>query len=280
MMSVRWGVVGVGRAGRARVEALHADPRSTVVGGWRGSPESIGLRVFSSFEELLQHVDAVAICSPDPFHATQVYAALSAYRHVVCEFPLAGSSGEASSLFALSVARDRVLHVEHIELLTPASAWIRDFCVGKTLSGGTIRFSGGARDRVISPAHANIARFHRIIDSVGVPEDVIVQRCTPVHLAVRLQFENEVSLGLDCRMEEGLKRHLEMVLEFEEGIVRQEGGDIFLDGSKVELEPSQGLFKADQLSATAAILDGVESYVSMERVLEGLSLADLIMGAA
>ena len=280
MMSVRWGVVGVGRAGRARVEALHADPRSTVVGGWRGSPESIGIRAFQSFDELLQHVDAVAICSPDPFHATQVHAALSAYRHVVCEFPLAGSSGEASSLFALSVARDRVLHVEHIELLTPAAAWVRDFCMGKTLAGGTIRFSGGPRDRVISPAHANIARFHRIIDSAGIPEDVAVQRCTPNHLAVRLQFDNDVSLGLDCRMEEGLKRHLEMVLEFEEGIVRQEGGDIFLDGSKVELEPSSGLFKADQLSATAAILDGVESYVSMERVLEGLSLADLVMGAA
>lgn len=280
MMTVRWGVVGVGRAGRARVEALHADPRSEVVGGWRGSPESVGLRAFHSFEELLQHVDAVAICSPDPYHATQVHAALSAYRHVVCEFPLAGSSGEASSLFALSVARDRVLHVEHIELLTPAAEWIRDFCVGKTLSGGTIRFSGGARDKVNSPAHANVARLHRIIDSVGVPEDVAVQRCTPHHLGVRLQFPNNVSLGLDCRMEEGLKRHLEMVLEFEEGIVRQEDGDIFLDGSKVELSPSPGLFKVDQIHATAAILDGVEPYVSMERVLEGLSLADLIMGAA
>ena len=152
--------------------------------------------------------------------------------------------------------------------------------MGKTLAGGTIRFSGGARERVLSPAHANIARFHRIIDAVGIPEDVGVQRCTPQHLAVRLQFENDVSLGLDCRMEEGLKRHLEMVLEFEEGIVRQEDGEIFLDGSKVELEPSPGLFKSDQISATAAILDGVESYVSMERVLEGLSLADLVMGAA
>jgi biliverdin reductase len=280
MMSIRWGVVGVGRAGKARVEALHADPRSTVVGGWRGSPEKLGLRTFQSFEELLQHVDAVAICSPDPYHSTQVHAALSAYRHVVCEFPLAGSAGEASSLFALSVARDRVLHVEHIELLTPAATWIREFGVGKTLAGGTIRFSGGARKNVITPAHANIARFHRIIDGIGVPEDVAVQRCTPHHLAVRLQYQNDVSVGLDCRMEEGLKRHLEMVLEFQEGIVRQEGGEIYLDGSKVDLPASPGLFKSDQLSATAAILDGVESYISMEQILEGLSLADLVMGAA
>ena len=99
-------------------------------------------------------------------------------------------------------------------------------------------------------------------------------------MAVRLQYQDDVSVGLDCRMEEGLKRHLEMVLEFQEGIVRQEGGEIYLDGSKVELPPSPGLFKADQLSATAAILDGVESYITMEQVLEGLSLADLVMGAA
>ena len=280
MMTVRWGVVGVGRAGIARVKALRADPRSTVVGGWRGDPEAAGLHAFQGFDELLQHVDAVAICSPDPFHSTQVHAALSAYRHVVCEFPLAGSAGEASSLFALSVARDRVLHVEHIELLTPASAWIRDFVAGKTLVGGTIHFSSGARNRVISPAHANIARFQRIIDAVGAPEDVSVQRCTPHHLAVRLQYGEDVRLGLDCRMEEGLTRHLEMVLEFEEGIVRQEDGEVFLDGSKVELPESSGLFVQDQLSATAAILDGIESYAPMEQVLEGLSLADLVMGAA
>jgi biliverdin reductase len=280
MMTVRWGVVGVGRAGRARVQALRADPRAVVIGGWRGDPESVDLPSFQSFDDLLQRVDAVAICSPDPHHATQVHASLSAYRHVVCEFPLAASAGEASSLFALAVARDRVLHVEHIELLTPAAAWIREFAAGKTLSGGTIRFSGGARSRVTSPAHANIARFHRVIDAIGVPDDVVVQRCTPSHLGVRFQFGADVSVGMDCRMEEGLERHLELVLEFEEGIIRQEDQEVFLDGSRVELSASKGLFNQDQSSATSAILDGVEPYVSMEQVLEGLSLADLVMGAA
>ena len=64
MMKVRWGVLGVGRAGRARAKALRSDPRATLVGGWRGDPESVGLTAFQSFEDMLQHVDAVAICSP------------------------------------------------------------------------------------------------------------------------------------------------------------------------------------------------------------------------
>ena len=280
MLKVRWGVLGVGRAGRARVAALRADPRAEVVGGWRGDLKAAELDGFSSFEEMLQHVDAVAVCSPDGYHASQVHAALSAYRHVVCEFPVASSAGEASSLFALAVARDRVLHVEHIELLTPSAAWIRDFAAGKTLVGGAVRFFGGARPRATSPAHANIARLQRIIDAVGVPDDVSVERCTPANLGVQLVYPGDVSISLDCRMEEGLERQLEVVLEFEQGIVRQESGEVFLNGSKVELESSPGLFKTDQLAATASILDGEEAYTPMERVLDGLSLADLVMGAA
>ena len=175
MMKVRWGVLGVGRAGRARVQAIRDDPRAEIVGGWRGDLAGNDVEPFSSFDEMLQHVDAVAICSPDTFHASQVHAALSAFRHVVCEFPIASSAGEASSLFALAVARDRVLHVEHIELLTPAARWLRSFAPNKTLLGGAVRFFGGARPQAISPAHANIARFQRIIDAIGIPEDIEVE---------------------------------------------------------------------------------------------------------
>ena len=280
MLKVRWGVLGVGRAGRARVEALRADPRAELVGGWRGDTAGASIDAFGSFEEMLQHVDAVTVCSPDGFHATQVHAALSAYRHVVCEFPVASSAGEASSLFALAVARDRVLHVEHIELLTPSAKWIRNFAAGKTLVGGAVRFFGGARPGAVSPAHANIARFQRIIDAVGIPDDVEVERCTPFNLGVQLLYKDDVTVNMDCRMESGMDRHLEMVLEFEQGIVRQEDGEVFLDGSAVDLEETTGLFKADQLVATASILDGSESYIPMEQVLDGLNLADLVMGVA
>ena len=280
MMKVRWGVLGVGRAGRARVAALRADPRAVLIGGWRGDLAGNDLQAFRSFDEMIQHVDAVAICSPDGFHASQVHAALSAHRHVLVEFPVASSAGETSSLYALSVARDRVLHVEHIEMLTPDAKWVRGFAAGKTLLGGAVRFFGGERTGVVSPAHGNIARFQRIIDAVGVPEDVAVERCTPFNLAVQLQYDAGVVVHLDCRMEADMARRFEMVLEFEEGMVRAENGAIFLDGAQVDLEEGGGLFAADQLAATAIILDGQEPYISMEQVLDGLSLADLVMGAA
>jgi len=280
MMKVRWGVLGVGQAGKARVAALRADPRAEVVGGWRGDPGAEGLHTFKSVEDMLQHVDAVAICSPDHYHASQVHTALSAYRHVVCEFPVAGSAGEASSLFALAVARDRVLHVGHIELLTPAALWIHDFSSDQILLGGNLRFDGGLHSGATSPAHANISRFQRVIDAIGVPEDVSIQRCTPNNLGVKLLYPDDAVFNLDCRMEEGLERRMEMVLEFQGGIVRQENSRVFLDGKELELDPSPGLFKSDQLAATAAILDGKEAYISMERILDGLAVADLVMGVS
>ena len=167
-----------------------------------------------------------------------------------------------------------------IELLTPAAQWIRRFASDKTLLGGNVRFTGGARPFATSPAHANVARFQRIIDAIGVPEDVSVERCTSSNLAVQLLYSDEVSVGLDCQMEEGLDRHLEIVLEFDKGIVRQQDRRIFVDGGEVELTPSEGLFLTDQLAATASILDGTESYIPMEQILDGLSVADLVMGVS
>jgi len=229
---------------------------------------------------MLQHVDAVAICSPDVFHADQVHTALTSRRHVVCEFPLASSAGEASKLYALSLAYDRVLHVEHIELLTPAARWLRERTAGRTLVGGAVRFTGGARSNVYSPAHANMARLHRIIDAVGTPTGVRVERCNPEHLGLFLDYPGGVEVTLDCRMEEGLERRLEMVLEFEDGNLRQEDRAVFEDGERVELQSGQGLFKEDQLAASAAILDGVSAYVSMDQVLVALGIADTIAGSA
>ena len=280
MLKIRWGVLGVGRAGRARVDALRSDPRCELVGAWRGDVEGVNLRRFDSYTDMLSHVDAVAICTPDVFHGDQVHTALTARRHVVCEFPLAGSAREASNLYALSIAYDRVLHVEHIELLTPAASWLRKQSSGRKLLGGAVRFTGGARTNVTSPAHANIARLHRIIDSVGVPEGVRVERCNPAQLTLGLDYADGAEITVDCRMEEGLERHLEMVLEFEAGILRQEDRMVFQDGEQVELERGVGLFQTDQLAATASILDGAPPYASMDQVLAALGLADSIVGQA
>jgi biliverdin reductase len=280
MMRLRWGVLGVGRAGRARIDAIRADPRCELIGAWRGDLTGADVRAFDSIVDMLQYVDAVAICSPDIYHADQVHTCLDAHRHVVCEFPLACSAHEASNLYALALAKDRVLHVEHIELLTPAAKWIREQSEGRTLVGGTVRFTGGARSQTVSPAHANVARLHRILDAVGMPDAVEVRRCTNVLLGVSLRYGADTVLELECTMEEGLERHFELVLEFADCILRQSDDALYRDGTRLRLDQGPGLFATDQLAATAAILDAAPSYASPDRVLQALRLADSIMGQA
>ena len=124
MLKVRWGVLGVGRAGRARVNALRGDPRCEIVGAWRGKVSDMDLREFDSYQDMLSHVDAVAICSPDVFHGDHVHTALTARRHVVCEFPLAASAREASNLYALSIAYDRVLRIHFHKKIFKSMCWL------------------------------------------------------------------------------------------------------------------------------------------------------------
>jgi biliverdin reductase len=280
MMRVRWGVLGVGRAGRARVEAIRAAPRSEVVGAWRGDVVGTKVRPFDSITELLQHVDAVAICSPDIFHADQVHTCLAAHRHVVCEFPLASSASEASNLYAMAMAKDRLLHVEHIELLTPEAKWFREQIASRKLLGGAVRFTGGARSNIASPAHANLARLHRVVDVIGMPDGVEVRRCTDTFLSVALNYGENTCIELECTQEAGQERHFELVLELEGIILRQSDNALFRDGNRQRVPPSKGLFKMDQLAATATILDGTPSTPSPERVLDVIGLADAIMGQA
>lgn len=55
-------------------------------------------RVAGSLEELLDQVDAVAIVTPDRFHAAPTLAALAAGKHVLCEKPLTVTLAEAVSV--------------------------------------------------------------------------------------------------------------------------------------------------------------------------------------
>lgn len=276
--ALRWGVVGVGRAGRARAAALAADPRAVAVGGWRGEPAAAGLLAFDALEALIAAVDAVAICAPDVAHAALSRAALEAGRHVLCEYPGASSAAEAAALFGLAGARGRVLHVAHIGLLGPAPAWLRAHAVGRRLLRGEVRFTGGPRRGVSSAAHANLARLHRLLDVAGPVEAVEVHARGPDRLAATVWAQG-APVRLDFATGEGLKRQTALVLEYADGPVRQMDTQLWLGDAPVRLPPGEGLFLTDQRQCTAQILDGAPPPVPHARQLEALALADRLDAA-
>ena len=111
LSDIKAGVVGVGFIGVAHVEALRrlGVEVAGVVGSsperGRAKADAIGVdRVYDSVEELAadQSIDVVHIASPNYAHADQARAVLAAGKHVVCEKPLAVTSGDTADLVALA----------------------------------------------------------------------------------------------------------------------------------------------------------------------------------
>lgn len=280
-MALRWGILGLGRAGRARARAILADSRSELVCAHRGSPGDLPVQMVPSVDDLLEVVDAVAVCSPDPTHPRLVRRALEAGKHVVCEFPLAGSARAARELYGLADSTQRVLHVEHIELLTPVARWMRAHVRPRDIGGGAVRFRTGLRPEVFSVAHANVARLHRIVDIAGVPRRNRLQHATLTELAGVLEFRGGAHLEIDFAMAPETPRKLELMLELGmRGRVLLMGRTLLFKSAPVELPSGRPLFEQDHNAAVDAIVDGACPYVDRGRVLAVLELADRLDAAA
>ena len=269
---IRWGIVGVGVAGRARARAIQSDPRAEAVCGHRGDPHAVNLAVSDTVDALINRVDAVAICTPDQHHAPLVAHALMAGRHVLCEFPLASHVGDATKLFALARRQGVVLHVEHIELLGGAARWWRRQNVHAIR--GSLSFCSARTG--VSPVWGNIARLHRFVDAVGIPEQVRVDVRAPTELQGALQVAG-TWFALDFRFAHGLKRQTRLsIVDRRDRHIVQCNRMVMVDEQEVALPKVDGLFAMDQRHATARILDGAAGYVSEARILCVLKLASLL----
>jgi biliverdin reductase len=122
---VRIGLVGTGYAAKVRAETINAEPRATLVGVVGYQPDKTAAFAAThetvaapSWQQLVNSdLDLVVIANLNSQHGEIARAALFAGKHVVVEYPLALSVAEGESLVALAHSQQRLLHVEHIELL-------------------------------------------------------------------------------------------------------------------------------------------------------------------
>ena len=130
------GLVGLGYWGPNLMRSLGRIPRVNLRYACDPDPnrwEKIaglyaGTRFTQSFEELLADdgLDAVAIATPVPVHASLARQALQAGKDVFVEKPLALSPNEAEQLVALAEETDRVLMVGHLLEYHPAVARLKE----------------------------------------------------------------------------------------------------------------------------------------------------------
>lgn len=264
---LRWGVVGVGRAGRARARAIQADHRSELVAVAHGRFASEFPVPNLSVAELVERVDALAVCSPTEHHTEHVRSALEAGCHAVVEFPLAESSSVAESLFLSAETKGLLLHVEHIELLLPAFK-----ALGERLSGpfgATLRMTkrGSGEESFDAMFGALVARLHNL-HALSPIRSIEQAKWSPGRLDVVLGLEQgEGRLLIECGPL--FKRSTELTARSDQHHWSIRSGCLFRDDHEVDLEPSSvSLFAQDHLRMMDRLIDEHPLYVSPSTVLE------------
>ena len=138
-------IAGLGRWGRALVEAAHHEPRLRITNAVE--PDIISAEDFcaahslgpaTSLDAVLTNrgIDAVLLATPHSLHKAQVIAAAAAGKQVFCEKPLALRRDDAAEMFAASRKAGVVLAVGHNRRFWPAMRALRAIVAGGEL--GTI----------------------------------------------------------------------------------------------------------------------------------------------
>ncbi len=267
---LRIAVVGAGRAGSVRVRDLDGHPRARLAALVRREGEPTLADVLAD-----PGIDAVLVCTPNLDHHDMARAALEAGKHVAVEFPLAARAADARELFERAREVERVLHVEHIELLSPAQVAQRKRAreLGRPRHG-ELRFTGssagwlGEEARAGSAALRALARLHRLVDLFGEAE-VRAAEQSATDSGYRLRVELGFRAGGRVQLVEERGADLERATHWQ---VRCERG--MLDDP--DAGSAAGAFRQDLDCFVARVREGAPSYVSEQRILSLLGLVEEI----
>jgi predicted dehydrogenase len=229
-----------------------------------------------TMEDLLgSDADAIVVCTVNSVHAKQVSAALAAGKHVLCEYPLALSHDDAVQLFEQAERAGKVLHVEHIELLSGSQTALRRAVqgLGRPIEGiyhTEANSEGWIADIGLAgfPSFSGVSRLNRLIDlfgPAGIEDAVFEEREDEQRLVVDLSFVHGGRCRLDYRRGRGLPRREDWNVRCERGTLRT-----------VPPAPAEPLFATDLDVFVRRVRDGADGYISSEQVLDVLSLAEEI----
>ncbi len=123
---IRIAILGSGRVANARIRELNLRKDAVVIGVASSNLERakkladpIGAIATTDWQSLISEADAIMICSLNQFHAQMCEVALQLGKHVSVDYPLAISLADTKKLIGLAESKKLILHVEHIELLSP-----------------------------------------------------------------------------------------------------------------------------------------------------------------
>lgn len=140
-------IIGYGTQGDYHTRNINSDDTidMTVIGEYDTDPAAdedaiaAGLRVYSTFEEILEDddIDAVFICTPNDSHRPYALRALQAGKNVMVEKPAMMNSAEMEEVVAAANASERAVIVHQNRRWDPDFLVIKDIYDNKTIGEPT-----------------------------------------------------------------------------------------------------------------------------------------------
>ncbi|MCC5638883.1 Gfo/Idh/MocA family oxidoreductase [Nostoc sp. CHAB 5844] len=311
---MRVGLVGTGYAAKLRAEALLQDERShlaAVVGHIPKTTEIFAKEyqtsALNSWQELVEQedVDMVVVSTVNRDHGAIARAALSHGKHVIVEYPLSIDLKQAEELIVLAKAQNKLLHVEHIELLGGLHQALKQNLtkVGNVfyVRYSTINPQNPAprkwtynHELFGFPLIGAISRLHRLIDLFG---KVLTVNCHQRYWAVESEYYQTCFCMSQLCFSSGLLAQViygkgETIWQPERKFeVHGEKGGLIFDGNTgyliqsgettpIDVGTRRGLFAKDTTMVLDHLFDGTPLYVTPEESLYTLKVADAAQRAA
>ena len=306
---IKVGIVGTGYTAKRRAEAIQADERSELCFVTGNTPErtdefcqTFGINSLTSWQQLVNHsdLDLVIIGTINRDHGLIAQAALQSGKHVIIEYPLALDYLVGKDLVELARKQNKLLHIEHIELLGGVHQALRRYLpeIGEVFYAryATIMPQNPAPRRWTYhqesfgfPLMAALSRLHRLTDLFGpvvsvtcqsrfwdTPEAGYFRAC---FCNAQLQFQN--GLMADTVYAKGeicWQGDRSFVLHGDEGTLSFEGeqGKLIRGEEKTDLEVGsrRGLFTLDTQKVLDHLFNGSPLYVQPEASLYALQVAE------
>lgn len=312
-MPVRVGLVGTGYAAKLRADAFANDDRSELVAVCGHTIESAiafadnyNAQAYASWTDLIaSNVDLIVIATVNRDHEAIARAALTAGKHTVVEYPLALNATAAAELIDLAQTQQKLLHVEHIELLSG----IHQTLVRELPQIGDLFYARYASINPQRPAPDKwtyqpalfgfpfigaLSRIHRLTQVFGSVDSVFCEarfwgnssdRYTACLCTALLRFTSGLVAEVVYGKGEALwqaERSLTvqgdrgaLILDTDKGVLIQAEGERSLD-----MGTRRGLFAKDTTNVLDHLTTGAPLYVSPNSSLYALKVAEAAQRSA
>lgn len=303
---VRVGLVGTGYAAKLRAETLSQERSQLVAVVGHNTEKTAAFsqtyqaEALSSWKQLVgSDVDLVIVSTINRDHGAIARAALENDKHVVVEYPLCLNVAEAEELIALAQAKNKLLHVEHIELLGGLHQALKQ----NIAAIGTLFY---ARYSTVNPQHpaprkwtyhrelfgfplsGALSRIHRLTDLFGTVATVSCQNSywgedsefyTACLCTAQLRFSSGLVADVTYGKGETLwqdERKFEVHGE-QGGLIFDKDAGILVQAEEttpIEVGTRRGLFAKDTGMVLDHLFTATPLYVTPSASLYALRVAD------